>query len=281
MQVLVVPTAETDVTLSVTIDEPSVELSETAPTALLAHGAGSSGDFVRRAFAPVLLAEGRRLVSYDLRGHADSSSVTDPARLDLSAHAADMVGLAHRFGATLLGGVSMGAHAAVLAAAALRTGARGDGATALRGLLLALPAWTGEPDVVAAANAVQAAEIAEIGIQPVLDRICRDHPGWVADELASSWPRHDPAAFVAVLRGLAASSAPTPLELASIPQPVGIVALAEDPMHPAAVAQQWDEEIPTSRLTTVPFAAPGPDRAVLGRAAWQAWREAVAASASP
>ena len=86
--------------------------------------------------------------------------------------------VADHVGATLLGGVSMGAHAAVLAAL-------DDGAPAeLAGLLLALPAWTGEPGVVAAANGVQAAELRAVGTAAVLERVCREHPGWVADELS-------------------------------------------------------------------------------------------------
>ncbi len=284
MQSLVVPGSETDVTLSVTIDGPCASTDadgrrRAAGTALIAHGAGSSGDFVRRAFGPPLLAGGWRLVSYDLRGHAGSTPVTDPARLDLSAHVADMVTLARRVGADMLGGVSMGAHAAVLAAAALRAHATADRGAPVRGLLLALPAWTGEPEVVAAANAVQAAEIAAVGIDPVLRRISRDHPGWVADELLATWPRHDPDAFVAVLRGLARSRAPSPTELAAATEPVGLAALADDPMHPAAVAQRWTELIPAARLTTVPFSAPAEDRSVLGGACWGSWVAACEAGA--
>jgi pimeloyl-ACP methyl ester carboxylesterase len=279
MQVLVVPGAETDVTLSVTIDDPPASGSGDAPratrTALIAHGAGSSGEFVRQAFGPPLLTAGWRLVSYDLRGHAGSSAVTEPERLGLSDHVADLGVLARRFGASLLGGVSMGAHAAVLAAPKLAHGVEPAG------LLLALPAWTGEPDVVAAANAVQAAEIAAIGVPPVLRRICSDHPGWVADELASTWPRHVPEAFVAVLRGLARSAAPAPRDLGALTEPVGLVALADDPMHPAGVAQQWAEIIPSSRLVTLPFQAPAADRSVLGRACLQAWQDALASDEPP
>lgn len=269
-----VPGSETDVTLSVTVDEPGPFLkpagpSDERPTALIAHGAGSRGDFVRRAFGPALLDAGIRLVSYDLRGHGDSTALAAPDRLELSSHAADLRALALRTGATLLGGVSLGAHAAVLAALELLADEAAD-PPRLEGLLLALPAWTGPPDVVAAANAVQAAELREVGVAPVLARILRDHPGWVAEELADAWPRHDAEAFAAGLTGLARSWAPTEEQLARIGVPVGLVALADDPMHPASVAESWARSLPYASVSSVPFPAPAADRSVLGRAALDA-----------
>jgi pimeloyl-ACP methyl ester carboxylesterase len=284
MQVVTMPGAETDITLQVTIDPADPLLSGSTGsnptaggraacgTALIAHGAGSSGDFVRRAFGPPLRAAGWNLVSYDLRGHGASTPVTEPDRLELTSHAADVAAVARRFGATLLGGVSMGAHAAVLAV--LDQALRNDLPDPV-GMLLALPAWTGEPDLVAGANAVQAAELASFGVPRVLERICRDHPGWIAEELAGAWPRHDPAAFVAVLTGLARSAAPTPAELRRLRVPTGLVALDDDPMHPAAVAKRWSSLIPVAELRRVAFDAPAADRAVLGRAALTAWTVAA------
>jgi pimeloyl-ACP methyl ester carboxylesterase len=277
MQVVAMPGAETDITLSVELDDERP--GAPAQIALLAHGAGSSADFVRRAFGGPLAAAGWRLASYDLRGHGRSTAVQDAARLDVAAHAADLSTLAERLGATLLGGVSIGAHAAVRATSAA---SEADRVLARDGLLLALPAWTGAPDIVAAANAVQAAELARDGTAPVLDRICRDHPGWVADELAAAWPHHDVNSFVAVLRGLAASAAPTPAELRRIDVPVGLVALRDDPMHPADVAHRWAAALPRAVVAEVDFSAPEADRAVLGAAAITAWRRATQKlSASP
>lgn len=273
------PGSETDVTLSVIVDDPDPLLEEAGPlndrpTAVIAHGAGSRGDFVRRAFGPALAGAGIRLVSYDLRGHGDSTALTDPGRLEVTGHASDLRALALRFGATLLGGVSLGAHAAVLAALDLLD--RPADPPSLEGLLLALPAWTGPPEVVAAANAVQAAELRAVGVRPVLDRILRDHPGWVAEELADAWPRHDPEAFAAGLTGLARSWAPTEEQLARLDVPVGLVALQDDPMHPALVAELWGRRLPRAAVSPVPFPAPAADRAVLGRAALDALRTAGA-----
>lgn len=274
MQASDMPGSEMDVTLSVCLDtvcldtfpaSGSAPAPDSAPTALIAHGAGSSGDFVRRAFGPPLRASGWRLASYDLRGHGASTPVTDESALTIDRHVADMLALARQTGATLLGGVSMGAHAAVLASL--------DPAAppGLAGLLLTLPAWTGEPDLVATANAVQAAELRAVGTATVLERVCRDHPGWVADELAASWPQHDVAAFSAVLTALARSPGPTEAQLAQVPVPVGVVALDDDPMHPASVAELWSRRIPHAGFERLAFEAPAAERAVIGRAALAAW----------
>lgn len=270
------PGSEIAVTLSVRIDDEAGSASgtgrATAPVALIAHGAGSSAEFVQRAFGAPLRAAGWRLASYDLRGHGASTPVTDEAALGLDRHVQDLLAVAARTGATLLGGVSMGAHAAALAT--LDPAAPPE----LAGLLLALPAWTGAPDVVAAANALQAAELRAVGIAPVLERIRRDHPGWVADELAAAWPGHDAASFAAVLSALARSPGPTEQELARIEVPVGVVALEDDPMHPARVAERWNRVLPRSGLERVAFDAPAGDRTVLGRAALGAYRAALSAS---
>src|SRR4051812_27822086 len=203
MQAVDMPGGEADVTLSVHIDgangSGSVPAPRSSPTALIAHGAGSSGDFVRRAFGAPLQAAGWRLVSYDLRGHGASTPVTDEGALGLDRHVEDMVALARRTGATLLGGVSMGAHAAVLAS--LHPAAP----PGLAGLLLTLPAGTGAPDVAPPATAVRAAGRRGVGRAPVPARVCRAHRGGVADERAGSCPRHDVAALSAVLAALARS----------------------------------------------------------------------------
>jgi hypothetical protein len=60
--------------------------------------------------------------------------------------------------------------------------------------------------------------------------------------------------------------------------PTGIVALDDDPMHPAAVAELWSHRIPNAQLAHVPFEAPAADRAVLGRTALSVWRDALSAS---
>jgi len=259
-----------DVTLAVRVVGAPLQ-QRGVPTAVVAHGAGSGADFVVRAFGGPLVAAGWRLVGYDLRGHGGSTPVATISRLRTADHAADLLSVARQTGATLLGGVSVGAHAAVPAATTLlATGQRLDG------VLLVMPAWTGEADRVAAANVQQAEELEQSGVEAALDRIRGAHPGWVADELAGSWPAHDPRAFAALLRALGRSPAPTPVQLAGLQVPAAVVALQQDPMHPATVAQQWATALPMAALRLVAQHEVAADRTVLGRAALAALAEATA-----
>ncbi len=255
------PGAEPDIALAATVTGPPLSEGR-LPTAVVAHGAGSDAGFVIRAFGRPLVEAGWRLVAFDLRGHRGSTPVVQSRRLRPADHAADLQAVAERVSASLIGGVSMGAHAAVLAATGLTEAGRAPG-----GLLLAMPAWTGVPDAIARANLLQADEIERIGIEAALRRITRAYPGWVADELAGSWPHHDAAAFTAVLWALGDSAAPTLAQLAATSVPAGVVALAGDPMHPAAVAARWAAALPMASLRTVTQPEIAADRAVLGRAA--------------
>lgn len=118
-----------------------------------------------------------------------------------------------------------------------------------------LPAWTGAPGPIAAATAAQAADFERYGIAGCLDRIATARPGWVADTLAASWPRHRQPQIVAALRAVALSNGPTTAELASLRMPVTVVAQADDPLHPIAVAELWADAIPGAELVTVRAAA--------------------------
>jgi pimeloyl-ACP methyl ester carboxylesterase len=203
---------------------------------VVVHGAGSSPGVATAAFPEA--------VSFWLAGHggtppADDDGTTD--RLMLAAAVA-------RERPALVAGISYGAHqVARWAAAGLPAG--------VERLALVMPAWTGPPGVTAAATAAQADEIARVGIGASLRRILEDHPGWVAEALAASWPLHDRDRIVAALRAVASSTAPTGTELAAISVPTTVVALAGDPLHPESVARRWAEEIPGARLVVTAAAS--------------------------
>lgn len=249
------------VELAVRVTGPAAGVAQAVPTALFAHGAGSDAGFVLRAFAGPLTAAGWRVAAVDLRGHAASTPVRDPCLLLPEHHGADLDRVAEVLEASLVGGVSMGAHAAVLAA--LRRQQRGQ---PLRAVALVMPAWTGPPGLVAAANVLQAQEIEQVGLRASLARIVSEHPGWVADELAGSWPLHDPAAFAAVLRALGTAPAPEEHQLAALACPAVVVALDDDPLHPSAVAEHWADLLPDATLVRVSQHDVGADRETLGRA---------------
>jgi pimeloyl-ACP methyl ester carboxylesterase len=157
------------------------------------------------------------------------------------------------------GGISLGAHAVALWAA------RG-GAT--RELLLAMPAWTGVPEQVAALTAATAADVETIGVERVLDRVgsVAADGDWVLEELRRGWRTYDDVLLAATLRAAASSPGPTPEELARITAPTAVVALADDPLHPVVVAQHWALCIPGAGLAVVGRYDPALDRGSLGRA---------------
>lgn len=212
--------------------------------AVILPGSGSSVDFITRAYGRPLAEAG-----YDLQ-------VVPPAS-DPDGSLAALAETAARHRPALVGGVSLGAHlAARWAAASPAAGVR---------LLLALPAWTGEPGPVAAASAHAAHRVEALGTPAALAEAARHAEPWVAAELAAAWPAYG-ATLAATLRATAASRGPTVAELRRIPLPTTVVAFRDDPLHPLAVAQQWAALIPTATLTTLALADPATDRTILGRA---------------
>jgi pimeloyl-ACP methyl ester carboxylesterase len=158
----------------------------------------------------------------------------------------------------LVAGISLGAHAAVRWAA---TGGR-PGA-----LLLAMPAWTGEPGPVAGLTASSADEIEQRGRDAVLADISAAAPDdWVGEELRRGWSTFADDELVAALRSAAASPGPTLVELAAIGVPSAVVALRDDPLHPERVAHRWAGAIPGAQLVALGRQAPLADRGALGRA---------------
>jgi len=238
------------------------------PVAVLLPGTASTAEFVGRAFGPPLARFGYGLVSADPPRDGSPEAVLDA--LD---------GAARRFRPALVGGVSLGAHLAVRWAA----GAPGHRPA---GLLLVMPAWTGAPDPIAGASAATAEEVATRGAPAVLRRILAataDAPAtrWVADELAAAWPAYTGAELAATLRATAASAGPSPEQLAAVTVPCGVVALRDDPLHPARVARQWAATLPRASLIETGLGAVGADRATLGRAALLAYLRARSASPRP
>jgi pimeloyl-ACP methyl ester carboxylesterase len=230
-----------------------------AGRAVILPGSGSDEVFVRSAFTAALGAMGITLVAPAVRagpGVVDGYRDALDAALDTTPD-----GL-------LVGGISLGAHVAA-AWAAERPRAR------LGGLLLALPAWTGAPDGAPAALAARAtaALVRAEGVAGALAAARAGSPPWLTAELGRAWPRYG-AALAASLEAAATTPAPDASALGSLAMPVGIAALADDPVHPLAEARQWCDLLPRACLVTSTLAAFGADPAVLGRAAVLGWLRA-------
>ena len=217
---------------------------------------GSSADFVARAFGPALAAAGYRLVAPDLRGHGGSTPLADTHAHGLEAHVDDLTTLADRVSASLVGGVSLGAHVAALVAAR----------RPVDGLLITLPGWLGPADSIAAANTTWADELERDGVAAVLHRISREPgvPEWVAAEIAAAWAGHDPRSLAAALHAVAVSAAPSRRALAAVGAPAGIVGATDDPAHPLPAATAYADALPRAVLRTVRLADVGADRSILG-----------------
>jgi hypothetical protein len=218
--------------------------------AVVAHGSGSSADFVRRAFGRACRAAALELVTWDDRTG------------DVDAVAAELGRLVDATGARVVGGVSLGAHAAV------RWAAGRD----LDGLLLALPAWTGRPTTTAALSAAAAQDVERDGLDATVARL--SSLGWVGAELDRAWRRYDEATLIAALRATARSWGPAPLTMARIRAPAGVVALADDVFHPEDVASTWARCLAAAHLTVLGRDAPADDVAVIGDAAVRGWLRA-------
>ena len=221
-------------------------------TAVLAHGAGSRPAVVRGLLAPACLGAAA-VDAVDARDVVER--VAD--RIHEAAAAAARAGRP----VSIVGGISLGAHAAV-------RWALEQGGTA-PALLLVMPAWTGPPGAVAGLTAATADEIERDGSARVLARL-RSDPAlsgdWVLHELERSWSDGDDAGLVRALRLAAASPAPSAEDLSRVrAAAVAVVALADDPLHPEDVAREWAEAIPGAVLATVPRLAPAAEPGVLGR----------------
>ena len=217
-----------------------------APAWVLAHGMGSSARFMAAAFAAPVVRSGWRLVAYDLRGHGSSSPARSTEQHHLDVHAADLASVVAsvRGPVTVVGGVSLGAHAAVRAV--------GTGVDAEL-VLACLPAWVGTATPGRGPHAATAARIAAEGVAPTIAALRTDEvlAPWLRATLLADYPRHDPASLEAALRSLDGADAPGHEELRRLRLPLVVLGWPDDPGHPLAVARRWAELAPRSSQLTV------------------------------
>lgn len=236
--------------------------------AVLLPGSGSDHLFVASAFAQPLAMLGIRLIAPPpVAGSGVVHALDDALCLAAQEHADGNPG------GVLVGGVSLGAH--VAAGWAVRNPGR------CAGLLLALPGWLGSPAGAPAALAALASAdaVRRDGLDRTLAQVratigSTPSQRWLADELDRAWRGYGDA-LADSLRAAAAATAPTADELRGLAPPAGIVALSDDPLHPATVAQQWADALPRAAVVTTCLRAVGRDRAALGRAAVLAWLRAA------
>lgn len=231
---------------------------------MLLPGSGSDQRFVSAAFSRPLASVG---VALSARGGPDprrAGGLVERYREALDDAAAGG-------GPLVVGGVSVGAHVAVQWATERlpALGAR------LRGVLLAMPAWTDEPADAPAASAAltSAADIRRHGLAATLNAVRTDSPQWLGDELARAWGAYGPG-LADDLDAAGRHPGPGTAVLRRLEVPVGLVALTDDPLHPLTVAQRWLSLLPRAALVTSTLGALGAGWSMLGRAAVLAWLRA-------
>jgi pimeloyl-ACP methyl ester carboxylesterase len=233
--------------------------------------------FVTAAFARPLAAIGLRLIAPRpspgasvVAGYVEALDRAMEADGDTDTGSADS-GAGEGAG-VVVGGVSLGAQVAVRWAADRLA----RGLTAPAGLVLALPAWTGEPDGAPAAVAARAtaAALRRDGLDVTAADARANTPRWLGSELTRAWTRHG-AALADSFETTAHTAGPAPEQLAAVHVPVALVGLRDDPVHPIDVARRWQALLPRAALVTTTLTAMGDDPETLGRAAALAWARAV------
>ncbi len=226
---------------------------------VLAHGAGSSSRFLERAFPAEALG------AAECRYLDDRTGRIGEVMTGLAAAAPPPR-------PTVLGGVSLGAHATA------RLLARPDLPAHVVGGLVVMPAWTGPPGRVADMTAAAADAVAALGTAGVLAEL--DPDDWVTPLLAGAWAERTDGDLVAELAAAATQPGPDEEMLRRIRVPVGIVALGDDPLHPESVARRWHDLIPHSALLQIPRSEPATDLSVFGATAGRALAAAQSAGSS-
>ncbi|MBW3621742.1 MAG: alpha/beta fold hydrolase [Actinobacteria bacterium] len=242
---------------------------EDAPALVVGHGVASTSRFAREAFTGPATRAGFRLVTYDLRGHGDSSPV--PAAVDhaLDRHVADLDAVVAAVAGgqpVTVAGISLGGHVAVAWAAAH--------AGTARAAVACLPAWTGRAVPGEGAHAAVAAEVARAGVDGMIASFREDDTmePWLRTVLLRDWPVHDADSLTAALVALDGGLAPTEAELRTLPVPLGLVAWPDDAGHPIAVAREWRDQAPRAALEELALTALAASPEPLGAAAVRALR---------
>jgi 3-oxoadipate enol-lactonase len=222
---------------------------------VFAHGLTDNRQQGRRLLAPLLGAF--HLVTFDQRGHGDSTAVTDPARYDSKAMTTDIAAVmdALQIPRSVVGGESMGSATVLLYA--LRWPER------VVRLLLIAPAFGDSPNP-------GRSTIKQLGhhlstVQAREDYISSaSHGEWkkagFSPEamacMAGYYRSHQPASMGVACETVADWKILHSIDdLAELQVPVHILAWDGDPVHPVPLAQAMADAIPDARLTVLPTAA--------------------------
>ena len=243
--------------------ELAVETFGDGPPLIFAHGLTGTRHSLRPQFEP--LADRYRVVTFDQRGHGDSSVVTDPSLYSPSRMALD-IGLvldALSIEQAVVGGESMGAATALLFAI--------EHPQRVAALLLTAPAFWDQPNPVRQRLVDMGGAIARIGLPAFLDAAAvrqRDDLGWSDEAIAhirTTFLSHNADSLATALRTVAGWQFEA--DVSTLVAPTCILAWPDDALHPYQLAQRLADAIPNAHLQTLPpLPAVFEDPAQIGRA---------------
>jgi 3-oxoadipate enol-lactonase len=216
------------------------------PVVLRAHGLTSSR--ANEAFADfsAVTHAGYRLISYDARGHGESTASTDPEDYSWPSLADDMIAIADHFSPNApvsAIGLSMGT--GTLLHAAVKRPERFD-----RLVLSAPPtAWETRAGQVRLYSTM--ADMVENSSPDVLASLLSAAPLAPIFEGIEGFPQPPDVRYEVlptVFRGAGLSDLPALEQLSELPQPTLILSWATDPGHPVSTGERLVETIPDSVL---------------------------------
>ncbi len=231
-----------------------------APPIVVAHGVASSPTFIRESFLPAATEAGFRLVTYDLRGHGNSTPVTDPAGHALALHVVDLAMVVDAVAARHVAGVSLGAHA---------LGMYLSGSSGIAAAAICFPAWLGSAHRGEGVHALIAERVRSEGVPAMIEAMERDTDmlPWLRETLVRDWRSHPPESVAGALLSLDGGLAPDADDLALVSTPTVVVGWPDDPGHPFEAAQAWAAALPHGRMVELALTDMVPSRRALGDAA--------------
>jgi len=229
----------------------AVEVFGQGPPLIFAHGLTGERHGTQRQFAS--LADRYRIISFDQRGHGQSTPVTDPALYDFRRMAEDITAILDALDVerAIVGGESMGA--ATMLTFSLTHPQR------VERLLITAPAFSDQPnvqreDIWAAGDLVE-----KEGVGVWLERsaeVQRTELGWseeVIEYIAGARTQHNDASIATALKTVIDwVILPDLTPLAGLDMPACVIAWPNDPLHPQALAKRVADALPNACLETLP-----------------------------
>ncbi len=243
----------------------AVEVAGDGAPLIFAHGLSGNRQITRQELAP--LADRYRIITYDQRGHGDSTPITDPSFYDAQRMAEDMRAVLDdlKIERAIVGGESMGAATTLLFA--LKYPQR------VEKLLLTAPAFGSglNPDRQRLKGFGDAAS--QVGMEKFLEAAAerqRTDLKWSPEVIAfvaKMFRSHQPASLITAWRTVPDWQPVPDLSVVSrLTCPVYMLAWEEDLLHPIDLARRLLSTFPNAKLKMMaPLPALFEDPAQVGR----------------